>query len=191
MSTHYQSLFIDGGWRKPASSKRLEVVSATTEEVIGSVPEGSEPDIDAAVAAARRAFEQGPWSTYTSAERGAALIRFADAIEKRATQLAQSVSMQNGMPINVADQLESGYGVGVLRYYAALAGGLNSEERRPVSTRLDHSGASRSDRRRWSHRAMEFSCGAFHHEIRSSVGRGLYCRPKTLARNGLGLLYSR
>jgi geranial dehydrogenase len=128
---HHQSLFIDGKWAKPASSKRIEVISAATEELIGSVPEGTEADIDAAVAAARRALQDGPWAKYTAAERGAALSRFADSIEKRATRLAQSVSMQNGMPIAVADQLESGYGVGVLRYYAALAAGLQIEERRP------------------------------------------------------------
>jgi acyl-CoA reductase-like NAD-dependent aldehyde dehydrogenase len=131
MSTDHQSLFIDGTWAKPASSKRIEVINPTSEEIIGSVPEGSEADIDAAVRAARRAFESGAWATHTPAERGAALLRFADAIERRASRLAQSVSMQNGMPIAVADQLESGYGVGVLRYYAALAGGLQPEESRP------------------------------------------------------------
>jgi acyl-CoA reductase-like NAD-dependent aldehyde dehydrogenase len=131
MSTNHQSLFIDGQWAKPSSSKRIEVINATTEEIIGSMPEGSETDIDTAVAAARRALEKGPWATYTSAERGAALSLFADAIQKRAIPLAQSVSMQNGMPLAVAEQLESGYGVAVLRYYAALATGLQSEEQRP------------------------------------------------------------
>jgi geranial dehydrogenase len=131
MPTNHQSLFIDGEWAKPSSSRRIQVVNATTEETIGSVPEASERDVDAAVAAARRALEKGPWATCTSAERGAALSRFADAIQKRAIPLAQSVSMQNGMPIAVADQLESGYGIAVLRYYAALAGGLRSEENRP------------------------------------------------------------
>ena len=131
MSTQRQHLFIGGEWVKPSSSKRIEVVSATTEEVIGSVPEGSEADIDLAVAAARRAFKEGPWATSTPAERGAAINRFADAIEKRGAQIAQTVSMQNGMPINVADQLESGYTVAVLRYYAALAANLQLEEKRP------------------------------------------------------------
>jgi len=131
MSTQRQHLFIGGEWVKPSSSKRIEVVSATTEEVIGSVPEGSEADVDLAVAAARRAFKEGPWATSTPAERGAAINRFADAIEKRGSQIAQTVSMQNGMPINVADQLESGYTVAVLRYYAALAANLQPEEKRP------------------------------------------------------------
>jgi len=130
MSAHHQTLFIGGQWVKPYSSTRIEVVSATTEEIIGSVPEGNKADIDRAVSAARRAFTESPWGTCTPAERGAALGRFADAIEKRGPQLARAVSMQNGMPINVADQLESGFVVGMLRYYSALASALQTEETR-------------------------------------------------------------
>ena len=131
MATERQFLFVGGEWIKPASSKRIQVINATTEEVLGSVPEGSDEDIDRAVNAARGAFRGSAWAACTPAERGAALGRFADAIEKRAAQLAQSVSLQNGMPITVAEQLESGYGVGVLRYYAGLASGLCAEETRP------------------------------------------------------------
>lgn len=130
MTTHHQTLFIGGEWVKPSSSRRIEVIGAATGEAIGSVPEGGEADIDRAVAAARRAFQSG-WATCPPAERGAALGRFADAIEKRCPQLAQSVSIQNGMPINVADQLEAGYVVALLRYYAALAANLQGEESRP------------------------------------------------------------
>jgi len=79
-----------------------------------------EADVDRAVAAARKAFDGG-WARLTPAERGAALLRFADAIEKRGAAIAETVSMQNGMPIVMSEQLESGYTVGLLRYYAALA----------------------------------------------------------------------
>ncbi|MBS0368894.1 MAG: aldehyde dehydrogenase [Proteobacteria bacterium] len=131
MATTHRKFFIGGQWVDPASSGRIDVVSATTEEVIGSCPEGTTADIDRAVAAAQKAFKESAWATYTPAERGAALNRFADAIEKRGEQLAQTVSMQNGMPINVASQLESGFVVGVLRYYAALAAVQEIEEARP------------------------------------------------------------
>ena len=56
MSTEHQFLFVGGEWIKPASSKRIQVINATTEEVLGSVPEGSDEDIDRAVNAARGAF---------------------------------------------------------------------------------------------------------------------------------------
>ena len=131
MPTHHQTFFIDGKWVQPHSSNRIEVVSATTEEVIGSVPEGSEADIDRAVVAARRALKESTWATCSPAERGAALNRFADALEKRAVILAQTVSQQNGMPINTADQLESGYTVALMRYYATLATQMQVEESRP------------------------------------------------------------
>ena len=131
MPTHHQTFFIGGEWVKPASSKRLEVVNASTEELIGSVPEGNEADIDRAVAAARSAFTESVWSRCSPAERGAALSRFADALEKRAPKLAEAVSQQNGMPINTADQLEAGYTIALMRYYATLAGSLQTEESRP------------------------------------------------------------
>jgi acyl-CoA reductase-like NAD-dependent aldehyde dehydrogenase len=131
MATHHQTLFIGGAWVKPLSEQRFELVNASTEASIGSVPEGCEADIDRAVVAARLALKASAWASFSPAERGAALGRFADALEKRAPQLAEAVSLQNGMPINTADQLEAGYSVALLRYYAALASNLQTEEVRP------------------------------------------------------------
>lgn len=131
MPLHHQHLFIGGDWVAPASSKRFEVFNASTEELLGSTPEGVEADIDRAVAAARQALTDSPWARYSPAERGAALGRFADALEKRAPQLAQTVSQQNGMPITTAEQLEAGYTIALTRYYAALASKLQVEESRP------------------------------------------------------------
>ncbi|HEX5804883.1 MAG TPA: aldehyde dehydrogenase [Macromonas sp.] len=129
MTAVHQQLYIGGDWVAPASSARIEVIGAGTETVIGSVPQGCEADMDRAVAAARLALPR--WSERSPAERGAYLGRFADALEKRAPQLAQAVSAQNGMPIVMSEQLEAGYTVAVLRYYAALAAGLVLEESRP------------------------------------------------------------
>jgi geranial dehydrogenase len=126
-----RSLFIGGEWVDPASTRSIQVINATTEETLGSVPEGVAADVDRAVHAARRAFTGNEWSSMSPADRGAALNRFAVEIEKRATPLAEAVTAQNGMPISVARQLESGYGIAVLRYYAALGAALQVEERRP------------------------------------------------------------
>jgi geranial dehydrogenase len=130
MTIRHDHLYIGGNWVQPASSKRFEVFDASTEELIGSTPEGVEADIDRAVVAAREAFTDSAWSRATPAERGALLGRFADALERRAGQLAQAVSRQNGMPINTADQLEAGYTISLARYYAALATNLQVEESR-------------------------------------------------------------
>ncbi len=131
MTIERNSFYIDGQWVPPSTSARFQVTNASTEEVIGVAPEGAPADIDRAVAAARRAFEDSEWSRYTPAERGAAINRFADAIEKRCPDIARTVSLQNGMPISVSQQLEAGYTVAVLRYYAALATSLQTEESRP------------------------------------------------------------
>ncbi len=127
--THHQNFYIDGDWSKPATSNRIDVIGANTGLVIGSVPDGAEADIDRAVAAARRALDGG-WADSAPAERAAILNKFADALEKRATQLTRAVSMQNGMPLSLAEAYEGGYVVGLVRYYAALASAMQVEERR-------------------------------------------------------------
>src|SRR5487761_1049560 len=115
-------LFIGGDWRKPAGTRRIEVTSASTEEPLGSVPEAAEGDIDAAVTAARAAFDEpGGWASWGPDRRAEALERFAVALEKRGEQFAQLVSAQNGMPISIGRMSEALSGQLLVRYYAALA----------------------------------------------------------------------
>ena len=100
MLASYDSLFIGGEWIRPSSSARIDVTSASTEENIGSVPEAQEADVDAAVAAARRAFDDPDgWSQWEPSARAAAIERLAVELEARAAEMAQRVSAQNGMPI--------------------------------------------------------------------------------------------
>ena len=73
----YSQLFIGGRWVAPSSDSVIEVISPVTEEVIATVPEAQPADVDAAVAAARRAFDEGPWPRMTPAERAAVLCAFA------------------------------------------------------------------------------------------------------------------
>jgi aldehyde dehydrogenase (NAD+) len=132
MPISYDSLFIGGEWVRPSSAARIDVTSASTEEAIGSVPEAQEADVDAAVAAARRAFDDpGGWSQQEPAQRAAAIERLAAALEARAGEMAQRVSAQNGMPISIATQLEGGFPVVVLRYMAGLLANATFEEERP------------------------------------------------------------
>lgn len=125
-----EKLYIGGEWSAPVSQKKIEIFSASSGEKIGIVPEASQADVDSAVAAARKALFSKEWGGLSGAERGVILNRFADAVEKRGNQLAKSVSMQNGMPLIMSEQLESGFVVGMLRYYGALATSLVDEERR-------------------------------------------------------------
>jgi geranial dehydrogenase len=96
-------LFIGGEWVTPASSSRIDVINATSEESAGSVPEASSQDVDRAVTAARHALDSG-WRTSAPSERAAALSRFADALEKRAPEIAHAVSVQNGTPLSLSEQ---------------------------------------------------------------------------------------
>ncbi len=66
---NYAKLFIDGEWVDPSSSETIEVVSPFTEQVVARAPSASRADVDRAVAAAREAFDRGPWPQMTLAER--------------------------------------------------------------------------------------------------------------------------
>jgi acyl-CoA reductase-like NAD-dependent aldehyde dehydrogenase len=82
---------------------RIDVISPSTEEQVGSVPDGTEADMDAAVAAARRTFDDPTgWSSWSREDRAEVLERLADALEARGQETAHRVSMQNGMPITIA-----------------------------------------------------------------------------------------
>src|SRR5277367_2987361 len=100
-------LFIGGEWVEPRGSERIHVIAASTEEPVGSVPEGTNADIDAAVSAARAAFDDPTgWSSWTVEERAQALERLAGALESRGEESAHRVSLQNGMPISISLQTE-------------------------------------------------------------------------------------
>ena len=128
----YDKLPIDGQWVVPATSARILVQSASTEEYIGSVPDSSERDVNAAVAAARRAFDDpAGWAHWAPARRADVMERFAVALEARATETARRVSMQNGMPIGVALALEATSPAAWLRFYAGMIRSQDNEEFRP------------------------------------------------------------
>ena len=80
--------YIGGEWIKPSSDKRFTLVNASTEEVLGSTPEAVEADVDRAVAAARQAFDHGPWGRSTPAERIDTMNRFIAALAKRSGDVA-------------------------------------------------------------------------------------------------------
>ncbi|MGW6199728.1 aldehyde dehydrogenase [Kribbella sp. NPDC055110] len=128
----YDQLYIGGEWTSPAGSSTIPVHSATSEERIGVVPEGCEADIDAAVAAARKAFDDpAGWSRWEPSQRAEVLERFAVSLEKRSEEMQRRVSVQNGMPIWLAQQFEGPFPPLLLRYYGALVRDVAQEEIRP------------------------------------------------------------
>jgi geranial dehydrogenase len=123
--------FIGGQWVKPASDRKFTLVNASTEEVLGTVPEAVEADVDRAVAAARQALEKSAWTSMSPAERSQVMLRFADALARRMDDTARAVSAQNGMPLSVSGVFEGQFPVGLLQYYAQLGGAIAQEEQRP------------------------------------------------------------
>src|SRR5438105_14195827 len=83
-------LYIGGEWVTPASGKTIEVISPATEEVVAVVPEASEGDVDRAVEAARKAFDEGPWPQTSPAERAAMLRALSQGIQARAQHSAEN-----------------------------------------------------------------------------------------------------
>ncbi|GAC84615.1 putative aldehyde dehydrogenase [Gordonia paraffinivorans NBRC 108238] len=128
----YRKFYIDGAWQEPASSATVTVTSPTTEQPIGSVPAATTEDIDRAVAAARRAFDEpNGWGEWEPAQRHEVLGRFAAELDARAAETARRVSMQNGMPIWLAENFEGGFPSVLIRYYSQMAADAPAVEERP------------------------------------------------------------
>src|SRR5437763_5204822 len=84
-----RKMLIDGKWVEAASGKTLTTYDPATEEPLADVPAGEKEDIDRAVRAARRALESGPWPKMTASERGRAIWKLADLIERHGEEVAQ------------------------------------------------------------------------------------------------------
>lgn len=112
--------FIDGEWVKPQGTDTHRVIEAATEEEFATAALGGVADIDAAVLAARRALDDGPWGRTTPAERAEVMHRFADALLKRADVTSEVVTRENGMPIGTSRALNGYAPAAVFRAYAEM-----------------------------------------------------------------------
>src|SRR4051794_38092955 len=99
-------LYIDGQWVDPAGNETIEIVCASTEEVIGSIPQGTPEDVDRAVAAARRAFPA--WSETPMAERAEILRAVAAGLAARSEEIASTIATELGMPIALSTAIQAG-----------------------------------------------------------------------------------
>ncbi|TDD86422.1 aldehyde dehydrogenase [Actinomadura rubrisoli] len=126
----HDRLFIGGEWAAPAGTGTIEVVSPHTEEVIGRVPDGTAADIDAAVAAARRAFDRGPWPRMTPAERAEIVGRLSAIYAERQQEMADLVTAEMGSPILFSVFGQAAIPQMVLQYYVDLASCYTWEDER-------------------------------------------------------------
>ncbi|MEU8036172.1 aldehyde dehydrogenase [Streptosporangium sp. NPDC049078] len=127
----HDTLFIGGDWVAPAGTGVIDVVSPHTEEVVGRVPDGTPADMDRAVAAARQAFDHGPWPRMTMAERAAVVGRLAEIYAARQGEIAELITLEMGSPITFSQLAQAPQPLGMLQYYAELGKTFPVEEERP------------------------------------------------------------
>ncbi len=112
-----QKLFIDGGWRD-GTGETLDVISPIDGQVLTTLSRASAGDVHTAIAAARRAFDDGRWSRMAPAGRKAVLLKLAALIEANALELAVLGVRDNGTELGMALKAEPGSAAGTFRYYA-------------------------------------------------------------------------
>jgi betaine-aldehyde dehydrogenase len=127
----HDRLFIGGEWTTPSGTGTIDVISPHTEEIIGRVPDGTPADMDAAVAAARQAFDHGPWPRMTPAERAVILGRLSAIYAERQQSMADLVTEEMGTPIGFGVFAQAAIPQMTLQYYVDLAASFTWEEERP------------------------------------------------------------
>jgi aldehyde dehydrogenase (NAD+) len=131
--THADDFYVDGAWRGSSAAGRLTQVDPATGRGWGSVPDCSADDVDAAFAAADRAFRSGPWAARTALQRAAVLLRVADELEARADEMAVTNTLENGSPVSETRGAAAN-AAGIFRHVAGLAGWLEADDVRPFPT---------------------------------------------------------
>jgi acyl-CoA reductase-like NAD-dependent aldehyde dehydrogenase len=112
-----KQLLIGGKWTAAKSGKTFESINPANEEVLAVVAEGDEADIDEAVKAARKAFDEGKWPSMGPHQRTRLLLKIADLIEQHADELTTLETLDNGVPLMVTQGMVTG-AVETFRYYA-------------------------------------------------------------------------
>jgi len=120
-------LYINGQWTAPKGGKTIDVINASTEEVMGRIPEGGAGDVDAAVAAARAAFDG--WATTPAAARAAFLQKIHEGLKARMEEIGKLIAGEVGMPVKLATMIQAGSPTATFGLYAKLLGSFAFEEK--------------------------------------------------------------
>jgi phenylacetaldehyde dehydrogenase len=116
-----KKMLIGGEWTDATSGRAIDVVNPADGSVLTRVPEANEHDVQQAVAAARRAFDAGPWRSMKTTDRERLLLKLADLVEANARELAEIESLDNGKPVMVAQGLDVSMTAQCFRYMAGWA----------------------------------------------------------------------
>lgn len=127
----HDKLYIGGEWVDPAGTGVIDVISPHTEEVVGRVPDATEADVDRAVDAARRSFDDGEWSRRSPAERIAVLRKFSDLYMANLGPMAEVITEEMGSPISFSNLAQAPAPWMILTSYLDIAEAYPWEETRP------------------------------------------------------------
>ncbi|HJT95312.1 MAG TPA: aldehyde dehydrogenase [Mycobacterium sp.] len=119
--SEYDKLFIGGRWVEPSTAEVVDVYSPATGEKVGQVPLAAEADVNAACAAARKAFDEGTWADTPPEERAAVIGRAVKLVEDRADLFKHLLKLETGQPGTIVDIMQYGAAVSTLQYYAGAA----------------------------------------------------------------------
>ncbi|WP_341486286.1 aldehyde dehydrogenase family protein [Pararhizobium sp. A13] len=125
-------LYIDGRWVKPAQGRTFAVINPATEEVIHHAPAATAEDVDAAVKAARRAFDKDGWPKLSGSQRAVYLRAIANGIRARQAEIARLEVIDNGKPFPEADW-DIADAAGCFDFYADLAVQLDNNPEEPIA----------------------------------------------------------
>jgi acyl-CoA reductase-like NAD-dependent aldehyde dehydrogenase len=120
-------IFINGQWQPPASGETYSPINPATEEPITPVARGDERDVEAAVAAARKAFDEGPWPRMSPHERGRIVWKLGDLIQANLDEMARLESQCTGKTLFDSGKVEIPFAAEVFRYYAGWATKIHGE----------------------------------------------------------------
>ena len=126
----FDQLLIGGRWADASSDQRIEVRSPATLKLVGTVPEALEADVDSAVAAARNAFDRGPWPTTAPEERAKVIARFTELLTERIDDVSQIITAEMGAPDSTVKMMMWTPAQSVLATYGGLATTFPWEETR-------------------------------------------------------------
>ncbi len=126
-------LYIDGGWVDSSHSKTIDVEDPSNGKVIGQIVDASDKDVDRAIAAARKAFDDGRWSDLPPIEREKTMIRLAEILEAHADELAELEAIDNGKPKGMAGAVDIPGAISQIRFMAGWASKLNGETIQPYT----------------------------------------------------------
>ena len=187
-SLNYDELYIGGRWQAPSSSQRLSVISPHTEQSIGETPEASPEDVDKAVRAARKAFDEGPWPRMSVGERMEKIEKLAAIYMAETDAIADLITAEMGSPKSFS-RLGQGTGaVAQMHLNMAAAKEFPWVERRPGFVRRSPPAAC-SGRRGRRDRALERAAVPDHAEDDPGVDRRVHRGGQARARNTLDAMW--